>query len=250
MLSSGESENSRLLAALITQASSTTIDPQAKPWLVDLHCHTAAGSDDSTARLDALAAAGAARLLDAMCVTDHDHFWRPGELPGSASGLTIFGGSEINTDAGHVLVFGLDGYEFGYHHPERLADAVERASGAMIWAHPYRRRLLPGVEPGTRGWLDAVEAAVEGPLGKLVHAVEASNGRGTALENLFAEAVARALGKPQTGASDAHAADEAGSCATALVRPVSTVHELAGEIRAGRVRPGAGSASARKSRRQ
>lgn len=235
---------------MITQETLTTIDPPGKPWLVDLHCHTAAGSPDSSARLDALAAAAASRGLDALCVTDHDHFWRDGEIPPAASGLKIFAGCEINTDAGHVLVFGLDGYRFGYHHPERLAEAVERVRGAMVWAHPYRRRLLPGVEPDSPGWIDAVEQAAAGPLGQLVHAIEVSNGRGTAFENLFAGAVARALGKPQTGASDAHTAPEAGRFATALDRPVSTVHELAGVIRAGGVRPGAGSASAGKPRRQ
>lgn len=230
---------------MITLDSSTPIDPHGKPWLIDLHCHTRAGSPDSSAELGELASAAAARSISAICITDHDHFWPGGALPSVASGVRVFAGSEVNTDDGHVLVFGIDAYRFGFHHPERLAEAVDEVAGAMIWAHPYRRILLPGVEPNSRPWEEAVERAVANPLARLVHAVESSNGRGTRLEIRFAVAVATALGKPQTGSSDAHAGTEAGLSATVLGRPVSTVSELAGLIRTGAVRPVPASAPGR-----
>lgn len=227
---------------MITLDTSTTIDPPGKPWLIDLHCHTRAGSPDSSGEPGELAAAAAARTIAAICITDHDHFWPEGALPRAASGVLIFTGSEVNTDAGHVLVFGVEAYQFGFHHPQRLAEAVEEVSGAMIWAHPYRRSLLPGVEPNTPPWEEAIERAAANPLARLVHAIESSNGRGTVLENRFAGAVATALGKPQTGSSDAHAGEEAGRSATALDRPVSDIRELAGLIRDGAFRPGPASA--------
>ena len=116
--------------------------------LIDLHCHTALRSDDSAASLASLAEVAAARGLDGLCVTDHDAFWPPADLVPVAreSGILVIPGCEINTDAGHVLAFGLEEYRFGLHHPEVLAEEVRAAGGAMVLAHPYRRVLPFGIE--------------------------------------------------------------------------------------------------------
>ncbi len=58
----------------------------------------------------------------------------------------VLPGCEINTDNGHVLIFGLDRYVFGLHKPDFLVDAVRQRNGAIIAAHPYRRRFLE--DPG------------------------------------------------------------------------------------------------------
>ena len=84
-----------------------------------------------------------------VCITDHDQFWTPDELEVASgdSGVVLIPGSEINTDAGHVLCFGVTEYIFGFHRPEKLAAAILAANGAAIYAHPYRRNLPPGHEP-------------------------------------------------------------------------------------------------------
>ena len=82
--------------------------------------------------------------LDGICLTDHDTFWTGEQILDLSSkhDFLVIPGCEINTEAGHVLVFGLSKYEFGMHRREFLQAYVEKAEGVMIAAHPYRRRFL------------------------------------------------------------------------------------------------------------
>ena len=207
--------------------------------LIDLHCHTADKSDDSALTLPAIGRLARDRGVDAVCITDHDAFWEPDALTraGKDAGVLFIPGAEINTDAGHVLVFGLSEYKFGYHHPERLIEAVAQAGGATILAHPYRRALPRGIGTGSPGFTAALERARSNPLLGLVNAIEVSNGRGTDEQNEFSVSLAEALGMPGTGASDAHAAADFGVAATEFERPVSGVDDLIRELKAGRFRP-------------
>ena len=77
-------------------------------------------------------------------------FWTDEEVQNlySKHNFLVLPGCEINTESGHVLVFGLGIYEFGMHKAEFLQAAIEKAGGAMIAAHPYRRRFLE--EPAER----------------------------------------------------------------------------------------------------
>lgn len=207
--------------------------------IIDLHCHTSERSDDSQASLRSLAKAARAAGLDGLCITDHDAFWPLAELIPIAreSGILLVPGCEINTDAGHVLVFGLEGYRFGHHHPEALAEDVRAAGGAMVLAHPYRRTLPPGAKPGSDRFEAALDRALENPLVQLVDAIEVTNGRGSPPQNAFAALLAERARLPGVGASDAHDAAGAGKFATQFERRVAGVGDLARELAAGRVRP-------------
>ncbi len=206
--------------------------------LIDLHCHTVDKSDDSALTLPAIGRLARDRGVEAVCITDHDAFWRPHALDqaGKDAGVLFIPGAEINTDAGHVLVFGLSQYRFGYHHPARLIEAVAQAGGAAILAHPYRRALPPGIGPGSPGFAAAVERARSNPLLAVVDALEVLNGRGTDAQNEFSASLAEALGMPETGASDAHAEADFSAAATEFERPVSGVDDLIRELKAGRFR--------------
>jgi predicted metal-dependent phosphoesterase TrpH len=207
--------------------------------LIDLHCHSAERSEDASSSLAELAAAARAAGLDGVCVTDHDGFWPREALEeiGRAAGILLIPGCEVNTDSGHALVFGPDEYRFGFHHPERLAAAVEAAGGALVAAHPYRRVLPPDASPGDETFGVALDRALESPLLKHAAAIETLNGRGAARENAFALELASRARLPCVGSSDAHDASGVGSVATSFERPVGSLKELVAELRAGRVRP-------------
>ncbi len=228
-----------ILAEYNTSASQMSTLLLLKKMLIDLHCHTIDKSDDSALTLRSIGRLARDSGVDAVCITDHDAFWKPEvlEKAGTDAGVLFIPGTEINTDAGHVLAFGLASYTFGYHHPDRLLTAITEAGGAAVLAHPYRRVLPPGIGPDSPRFDAALARAAENPLLSLVDAIETLNGRGTDEQNMFAGALADNLGLPGTGASDAHAESDFGFIATEFERPVSDVIELIRELKAGRFLP-------------
>jgi len=206
--------------------------------LIDLHAHTEPLSHDSLLTADELIDLAKAAGLDGVCLTEHDFFWEPErarELRRRHNFLVI-PGIEVNTEDGHVLVFGLDKYVYGMHRMRELAALVERAAGAMVAAHPYRRQ-LPFELRHEGDWGEALERAAANPAYPTVHGVETHNGRGSARENAFALELAERLGLPQAAGSDAHAAADVGRCATEFEREISGLEDLIEELKAGRFRP-------------
>jgi predicted metal-dependent phosphoesterase TrpH len=212
-------------------------------WLIDIHCHTVGMSPDSSLSVAQAIEDAHAAGVDALCLTEHDAFRDPSEgMPKTPA--FILPGAEINTDTGHVLVFGLTAYRFGFHHPRELAAAAEGAGGAMVLAHPYRRALPPGVALNTPAWDEALARALENPLLHLVDAVEVVNGRASEAENRFALELARATGLRGVAGSDAHRAGEAGLVFTRFDRPVRSAEDLVRELKSGRFHPARSSAAA------
>jgi hypothetical protein len=78
------------------------------------------------------------------------------------------------------------------------------------------------------------QAAERLPVFQLVDAIEALNGANVPRENLFALQVARILGKPVTGGSDAHSRSGIGFYCTVLENEVTTPEDFLAELRAGR----------------
>ena len=189
--------------------------------------------------VDELIEGSKARGLDGICLTDHDNFWtdeQVRELSGKHEFLVI-PGCEINTEAGHVLVFGLSQYEFGMHKPEYLQASVGRAEGVMIAAHPYRRRFLeePAVRPGIRE--EMLERASRDELFRMCQGIEALNGRGLAVQNQFSLDLGGRLSLNMTAGSDAHRVEQIGTVATEFQQPVSCLADLIRELREGHYRP-------------
>lgn len=207
--------------------------------LIDLHCHTAERSDDSTAPAIELARNARAAGLDGIALTDHDTFWPEDEIKRLTddAGILVLAGVEINTDGGHALVFGLSEYIFGMHRPAFLRQQVDRVNGAMLMAHPYRRALPWGVDPGTAGYREALERATRGEFIRVVDGAEVINGRATDVQNGFARELVEAVGTPALANSDTHTVDGIGKFATELERTVGDVAALVEELKAGRFRP-------------
>ena len=207
--------------------------------LIDLHTHSYPMSDDSFMSVDELIEGAKSAGLDGICLTDHDAFWpdeRVLELSQRHEFL-VLAGSEINTDAGHVLAFGLHRYEFGMHKPEFLRAQVDREGGVLIAAHPYRRRFLEdlGRDPEARAGM--LERAVADPFFDLCNAVEAHNGRGSAVQNRYSADLCGELALPSVAGSDAHKATQIGTAATEFAGRVECLDDLVRLLRKGECRP-------------
>jgi len=152
--------------------------------LLTLHTHTHALSHATLLSPDDLIDAAKEAGLDGVCLTEHDFFWEPetaAELSKRHSFLVI-PGIEVNTEDGHIVVFGLDRFVYGMHRMHELARMAETAGAVMIAAHPYRRQLpfelrldsLPADRQGD--WTHALERAAANPAYAEVHAIETHNG--------------------------------------------------------------------------
>ncbi len=196
-------------------------------------------SDDSFMSADELVEGARAAGLDGVCLTEHDAFWSDEQARDLSRrhGFLVLPGCEINTDAGHVLAFGLRRYEFGMHKPDYLRACADREGAVLIAAHPYRRRFLegPGRDPAARA--EMLERAVGDPFFALCEAIEGLNGRGSAEQNRYSADLGTALSLPFVGGSDAHRADQMGAAATEFPGRVECLDDLLRLLKRGQYRP-------------
>ena len=136
-------------------------------------------------------------------------------------------GNEITTDQGDMLVFGLETPIHGIIKLEELRILVSQAGGFLIAAHPFRGFLLFG--SGQLGLTP--EKAMERPLFKQVEGIEVLNSKVTEKENRFASEVAKGIGLPGTGGSDAHQVSDVGLYATRFFSKITSEKELIDALR-------------------
>ena len=111
-----------------------------RPFLIDLHVHTTLFSFDSGLEPEIAVERAKAAGLDAVCFTEHNAVW-PHALARDLSErmeFPVFRGMEVSTDAGHVLVIGLNRYTLELVRVEQLRHIVESEGGVMVLAHPTR----------------------------------------------------------------------------------------------------------------
>ena len=206
--------------------------------LIDLHTHTRLLSHDSTLSADELVDAAKRAGLDGVCLTEHDFFWEREATADLARrhGFLVIPGIEVNTEFGHILVFGLERFVFGMHRLADLVRLVGEAGGIMVAAHPYRRQ-LPFELREAGDWTSAVEQTVRNESYAHVSAIETYNGRGTKRQNEFALEVCQRLGLPGAAGSDSHELGDVGVCATEFDAPIADAGGLIAELRGGRFRP-------------
>ena len=204
--------------------------------LIDLHTHSYPKSDDSFMSVDELVDAAKGMGLDGICLTDHDAFWSAEEIEtlSRKHDFLVLPGCEINTDAGHIVVFGLERYVFGLHKPDFVRQQVGLSGGVIISAHPYRRRFLeePGRKPEARA--DMLSKALSDDFFQGCDAIEGINGRGTGPQNQFSQDLGAQLSISTTGGSDAHRVDQLGTAATRFERKIASLGDLIQELQAGR----------------
>lgn len=201
--------------------------------IIDLHTHTLVGSDDSYIDIDELVERAKKSGLDGVCITDHEWFWQQSTIERFRRELDflILPGVEMNTEDGHLLVFGLDRYVFGMHRTDFLKKELNKAGGVMILAHPYRRNMYYGEEIEY-----SVRRYSKRRIFDLVDIIETHNGRATEKQSRFSYELSRRLNLKGTGGSDAHQLTDIPSCATFFERDISNVRELITELKAARFR--------------
>ena len=209
--------------------------------LIDLHTHSYPCSACSTMSAMELIEAAVERGLDGICVTDH-HVASGGleaqALAREKCELTVLRGVEARTTLGDMLVFGLDeDFPEATDGPELLRH-VHESGGASVLAHPFRR----SGGWGLWYWLEQQGQAVDASLASrpelaYLHAIETFNGHVNAQELALAEDLARVLGLPTCGGSDAHNTRSVGITVTEFARPVTDERALVRELREGRIRP-------------
>ena len=206
--------------------------------LIDLHAHTHPLSHDSLLSADDLVDAAKLAGLDGVCLTEHDFFWEDHAAADLAKrhDFLVIPGIEVNTEDGHILVFGLERFVYGMHRTAELARRAAQAGGVMIAAHPYRRQ-LPFELRHDGDWTDALDRATANPAYRHMHAIETHNGRGSERENAFSQAIRERLGLSAIGAGDSHEARDVGRCATRFERRISGLADLIAELKAGRFAP-------------
>lgn len=203
--------------------------------LIDLHTHTRPISWDSSLSPDELIELAKAAGLDGVCLTEHDYFWDPADAEELARkhNFVVIPGIEMNTERGHILVYGLHKSEFGVHRIEKLVQVVEAAGGAMVAAHPYRR-YMPWYYLDDDELDRALQHATHNPAYPHCAGLERIHGRGAPQQNDFSARLCDLLDLPGTAGSDAHLPDHVGRCATRFERPVHGLADLVTELRAGR----------------
>lgn len=206
--------------------------------LIDLHTHTHPLSHDSSVTPDDLIVAAKRAGLDGICLTEHDFFWEPDAVHdlGVRHNFLVLAGVEVNTQYGHILVFGLERFVYGMHRIDDLVRMVADADGAMVAGHPYRRQLPFELEK-EGDWSEALERTIRNDSYLHVNAIETFNGRGSRRQNDFSTEVCLRLGLPETAGSDTHSLTDVGTCATEFDVPIENVRDLINELKLGRCRP-------------
>ena len=208
--------------------------------LIDLHNHTGWGSGDSHIDPSDLIEQARRWGLDGIAVTDHDQLWDPEkvEMLRRRHQFPFLGGVEVDTEGGHVLVFGLRGPQRWSRLPtvEQLRTAVEQAGGVMVLAHPFQDLFAAVLveKDSEEGW----ERLIERHGWRLMDAVEVYNGRMGPQQRELAAELARRLALPTTGGSDTHRLMEVARCFTVFDDEIKDEQELVTAIKKGRCHGG------------
>lgn len=216
--------------------------------IFDLHVHTVRGSSDSSLTPEQLVERARQIGLDGLCLTEHSGGWDDQKFREAfeGSGITVVRGLEVETEMGHVLVFGLHSYVSGINKIAGLRRAVDRAGGVLVSAHPFRNLFnqpphnINLVFRSVNGQPRTADEASSHPLFQIVDEIEAANGSNMGKENDFALDVARVLGWVGTGGSDAHSDQGLGTCVTVFDGDVRSEADLIEALHAKAFKPAQG----------
>jgi hypothetical protein len=205
--------------------------------ILDLHAHSEA-SEDSRAPLETylkwLQRKRDLLPIDGIVLTEHRQ-WDPTAEYRTLEdryGILVLRGAEVETDYGHVLVYGVNDditrrFDFtDVRLPaQEVISEVARLGGIAAPCHPGRPTIGLCEHYERKPPLDGVEA------------VEALNGGSRKGENERVRALVERHGYAAFGGSDAHLVSLIGICATAFEDEVRTVEDLVAALRQRRCRP-------------
>lgn len=205
--------------------------------ILDLHLHSEL-SDDSRAPVEAylrlLTRRRRERPLDGIVLTEHRQFdprrdYRPLE---DAYGIRIFTAAEVETDYGHMLVYGVNDdilarFDFADVRlpAQELITEVARRGGIVLPCHPGRPTIGLCAHYETKPPLEGVVA---------VEALNGGSRRGE--DERVADLIAR-RGYAAFGGSDSHLVSFVGLCATEFEDDIRSIDDLVRALASRRYRP-------------
>jgi histidinol phosphatase-like PHP family hydrolase len=199
--------------------------------ILDLHTHSIK-SDDGRAKVENYCQWIRTRDLpiDGFVLTEHRQFDLESDYSALAGefGLTILKGAEVETEYGHVLVFGVTEplmaeFDFGdIHLPlARVIEACAAHDAVPVPCHPGRARVGMSAHLAEHGVPEGVKI------------VEIYNGGSRDNEDQVAQDMASELGYLGIGGSDAHIVSHVGRCATRFSAPITSEQVLVEALNAG-----------------
>jgi len=190
---------------------------------IDLHIHSEISSCGHQT-LDEIILAAARQGIDGVCITDHDSMAALKQVKEGvqSNGIYLFVGMEYTTTEGDFLIFG-DFKDIPLNMAARdLVSYVEKREGALVAAHPFRKKRA------------VAEYLI---LDAHVKIVESVNGRNSDFENQFFHFWAQHRDLTFSGGSDAHTPQEIGKVVTEFSNRVTSRKQLIDELRAGNCQP-------------
>ena len=187
----------------------------------DLHVHTSYSKDGESSVEEILRAAETAGL-DVIAITDHDTVDGAKKAISLPSSVLVIPGIEVSTRQGHLLVLGVTEIIPAGLDVVETVNIARRMGALLILPHPYHV------------WRHGVARRKKAGM-SVVDAVESFNSRyivGSA--NKKAARIARRLGKPCVGGSDAHNAKFVGFGRT-YIDAERNIPAILEAVRAGKV---------------
>ena len=187
----------------------------------DLHVHSSYSKDGESSVEEILRAAESAGL-DVIAITDHDTVDGAKKAISLPSSVLVIPGIEVSTKQGHLLVLGVTEIIPAGLDVVETVNIARRMGALLILPHPYHV------------WRHGVARRKKAGM-SVVDAVESFNSRyivGSA--NKKAARIARRLGKPCVGGSDAHNAKFVGFGRT-YVDAERNIPAILEAVRAGKV---------------
>jgi predicted metal-dependent phosphoesterase TrpH len=205
--------------------------------ILDLHSHSEA-SEDSRAPVEAylnwIKLRRQERPLDGIVLTEHRQFNRHADYRALEDkyGVLVLRASEIETDYGHMLVFGVNDditrrFDFADVRlpAQEVIDEVAKMGGVVVPCHPGRPNI------------GLCEHYARRPPLRNVVAVEMLNGGSRKGENERSAELVAKFGYRATGGSDSHMVSLIGLCATRFEADITTIEELVRELKTGTYEP-------------
>ena len=196
---------------------------------LDLHAHSTDASDDAGATIEGYLKWCVVRRqkgykIDGFVLTEHRSFDLKITYDSIADkyGFLVLKGAELETDIGHMLVYGLN-KKFVNHFDlsdvhlshVKLIDALNDIGGFAVPAHAGR----PSI--GMAAYVDDNLVEIE----KIV-AIEVLNGGSNNEENARAQLIANKYNFKTVGGSDAHFVSSIGKCVTLFKSEIKNEEDL------------------------
>jgi predicted metal-dependent phosphoesterase TrpH len=207
--------------------------------ILDMHVHTSA-SDDSTATIEGyielILAYRHIHPFDGFILTEH-RTYTPGlhlQKYWDEFGVLVLQGVEMDTNLGHLLVYGLNERVLAHidvtkrmHDGRRIIPELTKLGAVAAPSHPFRESVF-----GTIMERDITEVAG-------VRIIESCNGQNRHKQNERAAALATQHDLRRLGGSDAHYLSPKWflTCATEFDDTITSTPELVEALRYGTYRP-------------